>query len=128
VIPGGQTAEAGLAAAAPLAAFEHRPSAVVAYDDDCAAGLMDGLRAGGLDVPGDVSVVGYDGGRLSRSSQSGLTTVAQDAGTLAKIAVDRAVARLAGYAGSDLDMVLEPTLVVRRSTAPMGAAAPERGA
>jgi DNA-binding LacI/PurR family transcriptional regulator len=117
VIPGGQTSEAGVAAAAPLAALASRPSAVVAYDDDCASGLVDGLRIAGVDVPADVSVVGYDGSRLSRSSQNGLTTVAQDALALASIAVDRAVARLAGYAGSDRAVVLEPSLVVRRSTA-----------
>lgn len=124
VIPGGQTAETGIAAAALLARLDGRPSAVVAFDDDCASGLVDGLRAGGLAVPVDVSVVGYDGGQLSRSAQSGLTTVVQNASALASIAVHRAVARLAGYTGSDRDMVLEPALVVRRSTARAGETAP----
>lgn len=123
VIQGGQTAEAGFAAAALLAGLDGPPRAVVAYDDDCASGLVDGLRTAGLAVPADVSVVGYDGGQLSRSAQSGLTTVVQDAGALASLAVHRAVARLAGYTGSDRDMVLEPALVVRRSTTRAGESA-----
>ena len=41
----------------------------------------------------------------------------QDAGTLASLAVRRAVARLDGYGGGDRDVVLEPALVVQGSTA-----------
>lgn len=117
IIPGGQTAEAGVTAAVAVAALDRAYSAVVTFDDDCASGLVDGLRTAGLGVPADFSVVGYDGGRLSRSAQGSLTTVAQDAGALASLAVRRAVARLAGNAGVDRDVVLDPTLVVRRSTA-----------
>lgn len=120
VIPGGQTTDAGVSAAAPFMALERRPSAVLAYDDDCAAGFVDGLRAAGLRVPDEVSVVGYDGGRLAQSTQTGLTSVTQDADALASMAVGRAVARLTGYAGTDREMVLAPTLVIRRSTAPIG--------
>ena len=36
------------------------PTAVTTFNDLSATGLLDGLRRGGLDVPGDISVVGYD--------------------------------------------------------------------
>ena len=98
--------------------MEALPTAIVAFDDDCAFGLIDALRSGGIAVPDRISVVGYDGSRFSRSPLSNLTTVGQDAAALASLAVSRAVARLDGYQGADRDVVLQPRLLVRGTTAP----------
>jgi DNA-binding LacI/PurR family transcriptional regulator len=117
IVPGGQTAEDGVAAARLLLANGALPTAIVAYDDDCAAGLLDSLTQADLSIPGDISIVGYDDSRQSRLAHSNLTTVGQDARRLASLAVDRAVARLNGYQGSDKEFVLSPHLVVRGSTA-----------
>lgn len=117
IVRGGQTIEHGRAAAATVLALAERPTAIVAYDDDCALGLLAAFRAAGIRVPADISIVGYDGGRLSRFPLSELTTVGQDAGALATHAVSRAVARLEGYGGSDRDLVVAPRLIVRGSTA-----------
>jgi DNA-binding LacI/PurR family transcriptional regulator len=113
---GGQTAEAGAAAAQALLGDGPLPTAVVAYNDDCAVALVDGLRRAGLAVPGDVSVVGYDDSSLSRLPYVDLTTVGQDARRQAEIAVERAIARLDGGDDAGTEIVLAPHLVVRGTT------------
>src|SRR5919206_4996488 len=66
IVPGGQTVEEGTAAACLLLDDGPLPTAIVAYDDDCAAGLWEALTRAGVSVPGDISIVGYDDSRQSR--------------------------------------------------------------
>jgi hypothetical protein len=68
------------------------------FNDRCATGVLDVLRSAGVAVPGEVSVVGFDDSRLARLSHVDLTTIAQDATTLAELAVARAVGRVDGTA------------------------------
>jgi DNA-binding LacI/PurR family transcriptional regulator len=117
VLPGGQIEEAGAAAARTLLEQSVLPTAVVAYDDDCAFGLLDTVLRAGVSVPTDLSVVGYDDSRLSRMSRINLTTVGQDAAAMARLSVQRAVARLAGREVVGKEIVLAPHLVVRGTTA-----------
>ncbi|WP_433478718.1 LacI family DNA-binding transcriptional regulator [Spirillospora sp. CA-142024] len=117
IVPGGQTAESGATAARLLLDGGEPPTAVIAYDDDCAAGVLDSLLRAGVSVPRDVSVIGFDDSRLSRLSHVNLTTIGQDAGRMASLAVERAVARLSGDGGTDRDFVISPHLVVRGTTA-----------
>ncbi len=118
VIPGGQTVEAGAEAAARLLAGRGAETAVVAFDDDLAWGLVAALQAAGVSVPGDLSVVGYDGSRLSRIMPlSGLTTVRQDAEGMAALAVERAVRRVEGDDVAPGEIVLPPTLTIGSSSA-----------
>ena len=96
---------------------DNPPSAVVAFNDRSALGVIEGLRTAGLRVPSDVSVVGYDDSQFARLSYVQLTSVSQDAPLLATAAVDRAVDRLAG-AEAPAHLVRTPHLVVRNTTAP----------
>lgn len=117
VLPGGLTEDDGAAAARALLARADRPTAVTVFNDRCATGLLDVLRGAGVAVPGAMSVVGYDDSRLARLSHVDLTTVAQDAATLTRLAVDRAVARLDAAATGEREQVVAPRLVVRGTTA-----------
>ena len=65
VLPGGFEFEAGAAAAETLLAGE-LPDAVLGVNDEVAIGLLTGLRRGGVDVPGQVSVAGIDDTRPAR--------------------------------------------------------------
>ncbi|KRA23128.1 hypothetical protein ASD65_00870 [Microbacterium sp. Root61] len=67
--------DGGRAAARTLLAKSGPPLGILAHHDLIAAGLVSGLRASGASVPGDFSVVGYDGGPLAETF--GLTTVRQ---------------------------------------------------
>jgi DNA-binding LacI/PurR family transcriptional regulator len=120
VIPGGQTVEAGAEAAARLIGQRGAATAVVAFDDDLAWGLTAGLGAASLRVPDDLSVVGYDGSRLSRLLPvSGMTTVRQEVDTLARLSVERAVGHIEGGPSTPEEIILRPTLTVGSTTAPV---------
>jgi DNA-binding LacI/PurR family transcriptional regulator len=125
VIAGDHTEAAGTKAARTLLA-EGRPlpTAVVAFNDSCALGLLDAFNRAGVEVPAEVSVVGYDDSSLSRLAHVNLTTVSQDARRQAEHAVAAAVERLDGGRGSPREVVLAPHLVVRGTTAPPAARSP----
>ncbi|WP_341716162.1 substrate-binding domain-containing protein [Micromonospora sp. FIMYZ51] len=95
-----------------------RPTAIFAGSDLQAVGVLRAARQLGINVPADVSVVGYDNLPLSRWIGPALTTVNQPlrdmAGTAAKMLLD--LAREVTLPSSRIDLVAE--LVVRESTAP----------
>lgn len=117
IVGGGLTEDAGADAAKRILREAPRTTAVALFNDRCATGLLDTMRRAGRDVPGELSVVGYDDSALARLSHVGLTTIALDATRLAELAVGRAVARLDGEARVDDELVVAPRLVIRGTTA-----------
>jgi DNA-binding LacI/PurR family transcriptional regulator len=117
---GGLTDDDGARATGHLLASAPAPTAVLAFNDRCATGVLDALYRAGLRVPGDVSVVGFDDTYVAAFSHVDLTTVRQDARVMARHAVDHAVGRLeAGGSWPDArETVIPPTLVVRGTTGP----------
>jgi LacI family transcriptional regulator len=109
VLPGGFEYEAGAAAAETLLAGE-LPDAVLGVNDEVAIGLLTGLRRGGVDVPGRVSVAGIDDTRPARLVD--LTSVSLPLNELGELAA-RVI--LEGDGGH---IVLPHRLVRRASTAP----------
>lgn len=120
IVHGGVLQEDGVAAARRLLDAESPPSAVIGFNDDVAIGVLETLVRAGLRVPGDVSVVGWDDTTLARLPHLDLTTVQQDAEDIARLAVDRSIARLTGRPVADRELILPPRLVVRGSTGPPG--------
>ena len=119
VVPGDYTELSGFEAARTLLSAGPLPTAVVAGNDQCAIGLLIELRHAGVDVPGRVSIVGYDDIRSARLAHIDLTTVRQDAEQMARLAVQAAVERLDnGLDGETREFSLAPQLVVRGSTGP----------
>ncbi len=117
VIPGAHNEAAGAAAARAMLEAPALPTAVLAGNDRCALGLLDVFTRAGVDVPGRLSLIGYDDSHLSDNPRIDLTTVHQDAKSLAQNAVRLAVAMLEGRSGDERDVILEPTLVIRGTTA-----------
>lgn len=122
VIPGAHTEESGIDSGRLLVAERDEghplPTAVLAGNDRCAWGLLMALTRAGVDVPRDLSVVGYDDSHLSHLMPIGLTTVRQDAGLLAEHAVRFAVERLENAQLEPREAVLDPKLVVRGTSGP----------
>ena len=117
---GDWTARAGYEAGVELREMIHArdpeaPTAVFAANDLMALGLIRALHEGGLSVPWDVSVVGFDDLRGSDCFGPGLTTVRQDFQTLGR----QCIARLLAVLDGDLDGSgsIQPELVLRESTA-----------
>jgi DNA-binding LacI/PurR family transcriptional regulator len=94
------------------------PSAIFAGNDRCAHGVLVTLMRAGLNVPGDVSVVGYDDSGLARLSFIDLTSVRQDVDRIAEHAVEAVIEPLDRGRTTPRDIVLDPTLVVRGTTGP----------
>jgi LacI family transcriptional regulator len=96
------------------------PTALVAATDHIAIGLIERLEAAGVSVPGDVSLVGFDGIAIGALARIALTTVTQPAGELATQAVALLRNRIdRGHAAAPEQRRLAPRLVVRGSTAPL---------
>jgi DNA-binding LacI/PurR family transcriptional regulator len=118
IVPGGLTEEDGAVAARGLLAAPSLPTAVLAFNDQCAAGLLDVFLRAGVSVPGQVSVVGFDDSHLARLTHINLTTVSQDIPRLADLAVVRALARIEAQPAPGPETVIAPHLIVRGTTAP----------
>ena len=92
------------------------PTAVFAANDQMALGLLSAFGAAGVDVPGDVSVAGFDDLPDAEFFQPGLTTVRQDFAALAARCVGVLERILAGERASSV--CISGELVIRESTAP----------
>jgi DNA-binding LacI/PurR family transcriptional regulator len=118
ILPGDYTEESGATAGRRILSEEVLPTAVFAANDRCAHGVLDTLTRARVDVPGDVSVVGYDDSELARLSFVNLTTVRQDAALMAERAVQAIIERLDHGRIEATEIVLDPALVVRGTTGP----------
>jgi DNA-binding LacI/PurR family transcriptional regulator len=118
IVPGGLTeSEGSRAAGRLLAGHDQIPAtAVTVFNDASAVGFLATVRAAGVDVPRQLSIVGYDDSRLARASWVRLTTIAQDTKAIARAAVERAVGRIGGQPPGSL-VLIKPTLVERSTTA-----------
>jgi DNA-binding LacI/PurR family transcriptional regulator len=111
------TAKATMAAAREWLARRGDTTAVLCDDDVIAAGLLAAAQAEGVDVPGELSVVGFDDLDLTRLTFPALTTVGTDPEGLGAAAFELLHARLQGEEPED--RVLPVELVVRDSTGPV---------
>ncbi|MFJ1754033.1 LacI family DNA-binding transcriptional regulator [Kitasatospora sp. NPDC088134] len=96
---------------------------VVCASDPLALGAVRAVRRAGLSVPDDVSVVGYDDSSFMMCTDPPLTTVRQPIEAMGRAVVDLLVGEIAGVRVTHDELLFEPELVVRGSTAP----ARERG-
>lgn len=97
---------------------QNPPTAIFAINDMFAFGAYAGARDLGMQIPTDLSVVGLDDITLTEVVQPPLTTIRQPIEKLAKLAVNRLVARLQGTIIEEQGhQILRPQLVVRSSTA-----------
>ncbi|GAA4844772.1 LacI family DNA-binding transcriptional regulator [Luteimicrobium xylanilyticum] len=94
------------------------PTAVVAFNDKVASGVLRAAAERGLRVPGDLSVTGFDDLDLARSTVPPLTTAHQPLEEMGRMAVSLLVRLVAGQAVDGLHVSLATELVVRGSTAP----------
>lgn len=93
-----------------------RPTAVIAQSDVLAAGVLQAAAALGLDVPGDVSVAGFDGADLPWLGSVRLTTVVQPTDEKGRRAAAAAMALVDGTRPADV--TLPVSLRIGTTTAP----------
>ncbi|MEM9651747.1 MAG: LacI family DNA-binding transcriptional regulator [Actinomycetota bacterium] len=95
-------------------------SAVVCANDLMAMGTIEAARSLGLDVPADISVVGFDGTDFTATTNPPLTTMRQPFDEMGDLVADALLSEIAGVGRFRDHYVFAPDLVARRST---GAAA-----
>lgn len=108
----------GLAAARTVAEARPRPDAVLAANDLCAFGMIDGLRRMGLAVPQDVAVVGFDDVPMAAWAAYDLTSVRLPVEAMTDRLCRFLAARRAGppTAGDAPETTLLPCTLVARGT------------
>jgi LacI family repressor for deo operon, udp, cdd, tsx, nupC, and nupG len=113
-LPGDFTVEAGAAAAAAIVSMEEPPTAVFAANDQTAIGAVQHFKSVGWRVPEDISVVGFDDGRLAAMASPALSTVHVPTYQIGFVAIEQLMLLLSSQA-IERDLILEAELVVRRS-------------
>lgn len=94
--PGTFRVGTGVSAGQTFLGESPRPTAVFAVSDEMAIGFMRAVRDGGLDVPRDVSVAGFDGIELVEYCEPRLTTVRQPREQMGKAAAEILVRMMRG--------------------------------
>lgn len=93
-----------------------RPDAIFAANDLVALGVLQALTLAGVRVPDDVAILGYDDIDFAASAAIPLSSVRQPRAEMGEVATDLLLAAIEDPAVQVRDIVLEPELVVRRST------------
>jgi DNA-binding LacI/PurR family transcriptional regulator len=106
--------DAGRRAAGSLLDRADRPTALLAMSDELAIGALQAAEERGIDVPAELSVVGFDDTPAASQARPALTTVWQPHGEKGEIAARL----LLEDDDPDADRTLPTKLVVRASTAP----------
>jgi DNA-binding LacI/PurR family transcriptional regulator len=101
-----------------LLAAGTRFDGLVCFNDALALGAMSALQQAGVRVPDDVAVVGFDDIEDARFATPALTTISPGREELARLAVDRVLARIAGgdAAAATVNLEVGYSLEVRSST------------
>ncbi len=96
---------------------KERPTAVIASDDYSAIGAINAVKDAGLSVPGDISMVGFDGIELTQFFTPQLTTIRQDTTGIGAKAAESLIKQMLGVEGGKRtdNIILEPQLLIGNS-------------
>ena len=111
--------QAGHSAADALLSRADPPSAIFAFNDLMAFGVLNYAQAHGIAVPEQLSVVGFDDIAMAAYSVPSLTTIAQPKYELGKKVAGMLLDRIAGDEQPPVSLTLPTTLMVRKSTSPL---------
>jgi len=117
-VEGRHTEEGGYQGAMELLRLRVLPTAVFASNDLCAIGAMNAFEEAGLNIPEDLSLVGYDNNRMAALRHISLTTIDQPGDHMGRSAVERLAERIDGDRAEPRHDVVTPSLVVRSTTGP----------
>jgi DNA-binding LacI/PurR family transcriptional regulator len=95
---------------------------IVCASDPMALGAIRAARQLGMEVPAEVSIVGYDDSSLMNCTEPPLTTVRQPIEAMGRMVIELLVAQMAGQSVPLDELRFRPELVVRGSTGPVAPA------
>lgn len=109
----------GVAAGEKLLGLDDRPTAIIASNDDMAAGVMATAHRLNYEVPGQLSVVGFDDIPMAERLWPPLTTIRQPIKSASATAAEVLLALLDDADNVSQSTELEAELVIRESTGPV---------
>lgn len=118
IMEGDFTMWSGQNAAKQFFRLKHMPTAICCLNDEMALGAIQTLKAQGLRVPEDISITGFDDIPYAKYWDPGLTTMAQPAEEIGKLAMDTLLRIIEGDDLNNMELVLPAELVIRQSTCP----------
>jgi DNA-binding LacI/PurR family transcriptional regulator len=118
IVHGDFTETSGWRAVSELLDRAELPTAIFAANDLSAVGALDRLEEAGLRVPEDVSLIGHDNTGLAAMHHMSLTTIDQPRAAIGRLAVETLLERIDRPQTRAHNRLVQPSLVVRRSTAP----------
>jgi LacI family transcriptional regulator len=125
IVQGHFSYQSGMEAGLLLLSLKHRPTAIFASNDDMAAATISVAHRMGLNVPDDVSIVGFDDTALATSVWPELTTVKQPISAMAEAALELLIAdlrsHLPGAPRKLTERVLSHAMIIRESSGPPAA-------
>ena len=108
--------EGGIAAGKAIASCKLKPTGVVTTADICAIGIMEGARLGGLRVPVDLSVTGYDNLNLCQYTSPKLTSISQNIPQKALLATQLLLKKIKGEESNSPECVTMDVEIVERQS------------
>ena len=111
--------EEGIKAGTEIAANQRGITAIVTTADICAVGCMEGLRLGGIRIPGEISIIGYDDLSLCNYTYPKLTSISQNIPEKARLGVDLLLKRLNDAPIVHPHLTTTVSLIERQSTISM---------
>jgi DNA-binding LacI/PurR family transcriptional regulator len=118
VIDGGFTEAEGYRGSKTLLKQRPLPTAVFAANDLCAIGVLNALEEEGLNIPEDISLIGYDNTSLAALRHVSLTSIHQPGEDMGRKAMDLLFERIHEGRTESRHLIVAPSLVVRSTTAP----------
>ncbi|MFT5704480.1 MAG: LacI family transcriptional regulator [Shewanella sp.] len=117
IIAGQYSFESGVEGAKELLkrTKSNRPTAIVACNDEIAAGALFAARLEGFDIPNDISIVGFEDSPFSRQTWPKLTTVHQPTQKIAQVATELLIAKRRSLSAVQAKIFI-PEPVIRDST------------
>ncbi|MBN1377809.1 MAG: LacI family DNA-binding transcriptional regulator [Gammaproteobacteria bacterium] len=117
-IEGNYSFESGESCTRKLLSLDNAPTAIFASNDDMAAGAMHAACKLGIDIPGSLSVAGFDDSRLASLILPTLTTIKRPVTHMSSLAAVKLIAAIDHGKDTDspTDMVVVPEVIIRNST------------
>ena len=124
VIEGEYSFDSGVSGAKKLLSRKNRPTAIFASNDEMAAGALFAARLMGVDIPKELSIVGFEDSPFSRQTWPKLTTAHQPNQFIAQQAADLLISQIQGLTPEQMEEKklvrrFSPELVVRDSSGPL---------
>jgi LacI family transcriptional regulator len=123
LVQGEYSYRSGFEAADQLLNLEQAPTAILACNDDMAAGVIATAHRHHLDVPGDLTVCGFDDTMLAQTIWPTITTIRQPIAEMSRLAIELLESdirrRQTGGAVQSQHRKMEFSLVRRESDAPV---------